>query len=92
MLSVPIRQILAVPDTYQAVPVKKRTRVRRRPSPSPAILQRLNDLQAQGIPAKLKWSSLGKEWYIAYTCKETPPEWETTEDACAVWRRAVGLC
>jgi len=89
MLAVPIRQILAVPDTFRAVPQETR-KTRVRPEPSPALMQRLEELRAKGIPAEIRYSQIALEWYIRYHGEA--PDWPTPEPAEAVWRKAVELC
>ena len=68
MLTDQIRNILAVPETYRAMPEKKKRKKSRRPDIPESLLQRKQQLKEAGI-------KLSSEYYLAYKQPEVIPAW-----------------
>ena len=75
MLTDQIRNILAVPETYRAMPEKKKRKKSRRPDIPESLLQRKQQLKEAGIASEICWDKLSREYYLAYKQPEVIPAW-----------------
>lgn len=85
-----IRNILQVPETYRAMPEKKKRVRKPKPMPEPSLVERLEQYQNKGIPAKIEYCKTTKSYYIVANTT-TPPSWEESTSASEQWK-AVALC
>jgi len=75
MLTNQVRNILAVPETYRAMPGKKKRKKSFRPDIPESLLQRQQQLHEAGVSAEIRWDKLSKEYYLAYKQPEVIPAW-----------------
>ncbi|MCC7570574.1 hypothetical protein KO465_04460 [Candidatus Micrarchaeota archaeon] len=75
MLTDQIRNILAVPEAFRAIPEKKKRKNSRRPDIPESLLQRKQQLEKVGIPAEILWDKLSQSHYLSYKQPETIPAW-----------------
>lgn len=75
MLTGQIRNILAVPETFRAMPEKKKRKKSQRPEVPESLLQRKQQLEKVGISAEILWDKLSQSYYLSYKQPETIPAW-----------------
>lgn len=84
-----IRQMIAVPETFRAMPQKKKPVRNYRPEPDMEILRRHAQLIQQGINADLRYDRFSKSWYIEY--QGQAPVWKQRKSAVQTWKEAAGI-
>ena len=71
------RDIIGVPNTYRAVRPRKKPVRRQVPEPEKSVIDRLEQLKAAGIDARLEYERFTKSYSIAYRLApgQEMPEW-----------------
>lgn len=75
MLTNQIRHILAVPETFRAMPEKKKRKKSLLPDIPESLLQRKQQLKEAGVSAEIRWDKLSQSHYLSYKQPETIPAW-----------------
>ena len=75
MLTGQIRNILVVPETFRAMPEKKKRKKSQRPEVPESLLQRQHQLHEAGVSAEILWDKLSQSHYLSYKQPETIPAW-----------------
>lgn len=75
MLTNQIKNILAVPETFRAMPEKKKRKKSLHPEVPESLLQRKQQLEKVGISAEILWDKLSQSHYLSYKQPETIPAW-----------------
>lgn len=75
MLTSQIRNILAVPETFRAMPQKKKRKKRFRPEIPETLLQRKAQFEEAGITSEIRWDKLSRDYYLAYKNSGSVPDW-----------------
>lgn len=75
MLTNQVRNILAVPETFRAMPEKKKRKKSLHPEVPESLLQRQHQLHEAGVPAEILWDKLSQSHYLSYKQPETIPAW-----------------
>jgi hypothetical protein len=75
MLTCEIRNILAVPETYRAMPRKKKPQRNPRPEIPESLIMRQQQLKEAGITSEIRWDKLSRDYYLAYKNPGLVPAW-----------------
>jgi len=79
MLTMPIRRILELPEEYRAISVQEaRPRRERRPTPSPELLERKEQLVRAGIQPRMLYDQRTRSYCLAFRLPpgEEVPAWQ----------------
>lgn len=75
MLTNQVRNILAVPETFRAMPGKKKRKKSLLPDIPESLLQRKQQLEEAGVSAEIRWDKLSREYYLSYKNPGLIPAW-----------------
>jgi len=75
MLTCEIRNILAVPETFRAMPQKKKPQRNHRSEIPQSLIARQQQLKEVGIISEVRWDKLSREYYLVYKEPGLIPAW-----------------
>jgi hypothetical protein len=75
MLTCQIRNILAVPETFRAMPQKNKPQRNHRSEIPQSLITRQQHLKEAGIASGIRWDKLSKEYYLVYKDPGVIPAW-----------------
>ncbi len=75
MLTCEIRNILTVPETFRAMPQKKKPQRNPRPEIPESLIMRQQQLKEAGISAEIRWDRISRDYYLSYKNPGLIPAW-----------------
>lgn len=75
MLTCEIRNILAVPETFRAMPQKKKPQRNPRPEIPESLITRQQQLKEAEITSEIRWDKISREYYLVYKNPDVIPAW-----------------
>lgn len=75
MLSCKIRNIIAIPETFRAMPQKRKPQKNLRPEIPESLIARQQHLKEAGIASEIRWDKLSREYFLSYKHPGAIPAW-----------------